>query len=246
VILAEPPPSQGDLHFNLFGYPVRIHPWFWLSALLLSGLGNPVGVAMWVVAMVLCILLHELGHTVVMRAYGYHPSIVLYSFGGLAIPHPGPSGVRRPGPWGDMLIAFAGPASGFLLAAVLALGLYLVGYEVTIFEPTWRDVVPEVFIPKHPYLHVFLNLVFQITVMWGLLNLLPIYPLDGGQIAQQIFVLTNPQDAIRQSLLLSVIVGGMMAAIAFMQLHSPYLGLLFIWLTYSNFTTLQSYRGGWH
>ena len=54
----------------------------------------------------------------------------------------------------------------------------------------------------------------MITVMWGLLNLLPIYPLDGGQIAQQIFVLTNPQDAMRQSLILSVIVGGMMAVIA--------------------------------
>ena len=53
--------------------------------------------------------------------------------------------------------------------------------------------------------------------MWGLLNLLPIYPLDGGQIAQQIFVLTNPQDAIRQSLILSVIVGGMMVAIFFAQ-----------------------------
>ena len=71
------------------------------------------------------------------------PSIVLYSFGGLAIPHPGRYGVRRPGPWGEMLIAFAGPASGFILAAVLALGLhYLGGYPVTIFEPSWRDVVP--------------------------------------------------------------------------------------------------------
>ena len=54
-------------------------------------------------------------------------------------------------------------------------------------------------------------------MIWGLLNLLPMYPLDGGQIAQQIFVLANPQDAIRQSLILSVIVGGMMGVIAFMQ-----------------------------
>ena len=82
---------------------------------------------MWVVAMLLCILLHELGHAVVMQAYGYRPSIVLYSFGGLAIPHSGRYGVRRPGPWGDMLIAFAGPASGFILAAVLALGLHYLG-----------------------------------------------------------------------------------------------------------------------
>jgi len=245
VILAEPPPSQGDLHFSLLGFPVRIHPMFWLSAILLSNLQmKPIFVILWVVAMIVCILLHELGHAVVMQAYGYRPSIVLYSFGGLAIPHPGRNGVRRPGPWGDMLIAFAGPASGFLLAAVLALGLhYLGGYRVAIFEPTWRDVVPQVTVPNH-FLDVFIYFVLQISVMWGLLNLLPIYPLDGGQIVQQIFVMTHPQDAIRQSLILSVIVGGMMAVIAFVQWHSFFLPVLFLWLTYSNYTALQSYHGG--
>lgn len=245
MILAEPPPSQGDLHFSLLGFPVRIHPMFWLSAILLSNLQmKPIFVILWVVAMIVCILLHELGHAVVMQAYGYRPSIVLYSFGGLAIPHPGRNGVRRPGPWGDMLIAFAGPASGFLLAAVLALGLhYLGGYRVAIFEPTWRDVVPQVTVPNH-FLDVFIYFVLQISVMWGLLNLLPIYPLDGGQIVQQIFVMTHPQDAIRQSLILSVIVGGMMAVIAFVQWHSFFLPVLFLWLTYSNYTALQSYHGG--
>ena len=69
----------------------------------------------------------------------------MYSFGGLAIPHPGPYSVRRPGPWGEMLISFAGPASGFILAAVLVLGLhYLGGYPFMIFDPSWRDVVPAV------------------------------------------------------------------------------------------------------
>ncbi len=246
MILAEPPPSQGDLHFSLLGFPVRINPLFWLSAILLGmSLQDPIKVALWVAAMVLCILLHELGHALVMQTYGYRPSIVLYSFGGLAIPHTGPAGVRRPGPGGQMLISIAGPASGFILAAALALGLhYLGGYRLTIFEPSWHDVVPIVVIRNHLFLSYFLYFIFQISVMWGLLNLLPIYPLDGGQIAQQIFVLTYPQDAIRQSLILSIIVGGMMAAIAFLQWNEFYLGLFFIWLTYSNFMTLQSYQGG--
>ena len=95
MILAEPPPSQGDLHFALLGFPVRIHPMV-LAVGAVAGIWaeDPILVAIWVVAMVLCILLHELGHAVVMQAYGYRPSIVLYSFGGLAIPHPGP--LRRP------------------------------------------------------------------------------------------------------------------------------------------------------
>ena len=92
---------------------------------------------------------------------------------------------------------------------------------------------------------VFLNSVLQITVLWGVFNLLPIYPLDGGQIAQQIFVLTHPQDAMRQTLILSVIVGGLMAVVAFVQWHEFFLAVLFIWLTYSNFTLLQSLGGGW-
>ena len=186
MILAEPSPSPYDLHFTLLGFPVRIHLWFWFSALALGySLGDPIYVAMWVVAMLLCILLHELGHALVMRAYGFRASIVLYAMGGLAIPRPGRSDVRRPGPWGDMLIAFAGPASGFILAAVLALGLhYLGGYPLRIFHSSWRDVVPIVILPNF-HLTLFLDFVLEITVMWGLVNLLPIYPLDGGHIANR-------------------------------------------------------------
>ena len=170
-------------------------------------------------AVLLCILLHELGHAVVMRAYGYRAfdRLVFLRRPGHSASRP----LRRPPsrPVGRYADSFAGPASGFILAAVLALGLhYLGGYPVSIFESSSRDVVP---VGGHAQSSLLVLLpechVLHITVMWGLLNLLPIYPLDGGQIAQQIFVLTNPQDAMRQSLILSVIVGGMMAAIAFVQ-----------------------------
>jgi Zn-dependent protease len=244
VILAEPPPSQGDLHFSLLGCPVRINPWFWLTTLFLGNLNRePVYVLMWVVAVLFCILLHELGHAVVMRYYGYRPSIVLYSFGGLAIPHPGPYTGRRPGPWGNILISIAGPASGFILAAVLVLALHYVGnYPVGIV----LRVVPVVLVPNL-FLREFLFDVFYISVMWGLLNILPIYPLDGGQIAEQVFILNNPQDATRPTLVLSVIVGGMMAAMALVQWQDWFVTVFFVYLTYTNFAMLQSYRsgGGW-
>lgn len=248
MFLAEPSPSPYDLHFTLGRFPVRIHPWFWLTTLFLGDLNRPpLLVLMWVAAVLLCILLHELGHAVVMQFYGYRPSIVLYSFGGLAIPHPGPYTVRRPGPWGDMLIAFAGPLSGFLLAAVLVFLLHFVGgYRLEIID----HVVPLVIVPNLNLTN-FLYDVFYITMMWGLLNLLPIYPLDGGLIAQQIFALNNPRDAIRPSLVLSVIVGGLMAALALMHWEKTrvwqdfYLVVFFGWLAYSNYTMLQSYHGGW-
>ena len=254
MILSEPSPSQGDLHFDLLGFPVRIHPFFWLAAVFLGfSLRDPILVGLWVVAVLLCILLHELGHALVMRAYGYGASIVLYTFGGLAIPHPGRYGARRPGPWGDMLIAFAGPASGFVLAAVLTLGLhYLGGYPVRIFRPSWHDVVPIVGIPNEN-LFYFVHFILWISVMWGLINLLPIYPLDGGLISQQVFTLTSPRDAVRRSLLLSVIAGASVTAVLLVQaLNQPDVQLLdfypaafFGYLTYSNYTSLQSSQGGW-
>jgi Zn-dependent protease len=241
VILAEPSPSQGDLHFSLFGYPVRINPWFWLTTLLLSDLkSEPIMIALWVAAVLVSILVHELGHAVVMNAYGYSPSIVLYSFGGLAIPH---GGGRRGGPWGQILISFAGPAAGFLLAAALVGAFHFVGHYAMDF---YFFVVPRILVPNRMLFYI-LNDILYISVLWGLVNLLPVYPLDGGQIAQQVFMLNDPRDAIRQSLVLSVIVGGIMAAVAFLQWKEIYVGILFVWLTYSNYMTLQAQqdRGGW-
>jgi stage IV sporulation protein FB len=243
VFLAEPPPSQGDVHFSLLGFPVRIHPYFWLMMILLSGLNvDPVFFMTWVAAVLLCILLHELGHALVMRAYGYDASIVLYSFGGLAIPRAGRYGFRNAGPWGQILICLAGPGSGFLLAALLALGLhYLGGYPVFFLEDSWRDIVPRVLLPNR-VVDDFVFQVFYISVWWGLVNLLPVFPLDGGQVALQVFTLLHPQDAMRQALILSVIVGGLMCFVAFVQWHSVYVGILFLWLTYSSFSALQSFR----
>lgn len=248
MFLAEPPPSQGDLHFSLLGFPVRINPWFWLTTVVL-GLRDPdpVALLLWVAAVLLCILLHELGHALVMRAYGFDAAIVLYSFGGLAIPRPGRRGMRNPGPWGQILICAAGPASGFILTGLLVLGLHYLGrYPIHFPEDfrqgNWLSIVPEVDNIRNSLLNQFLKDIFWITIFWGILNLLPIFPLDGGQIAQQFFSLFHPQEAMRQSLILSVIVAGMMCYVAFVRVGDMFLGIFFLWLAYSSFSALQSSR----
>ena len=40
MFAVEPPPSQADLHFRVFGFPVRVHPWFWIVTLLLAISGS--------------------------------------------------------------------------------------------------------------------------------------------------------------------------------------------------------------
>ena len=49
------------------------------------------------------------------------------------------------------------------------------------------------------------------------MNLLPVYPLDGGQIARELFTLGNPRNGIIQSLQLSVGAAVLVAAYALTQ-----------------------------
>jgi Zn-dependent protease len=250
VILAEPPPSQADLHFRLLGIPVRIHPMFWLVALLF-GTGrhtSPQVTLVWIAALFVSILMHELGHASIMRIYGFQPRIVLHGFGGLAVPGSGGLVTRRTGPWDDILISFAGPGAGFLLAAVLYAALRVTGFgEVALSDPLGIhvDFMPEVvaFARRFIYVGYFINGIFQVSVFWGLVNLLPVFPLDGGQIAQQVFLLTNQRDSYRQTFMLSILVAGMVGVLGLVRWGDYFLALFFGYLAFTNFRMLQSYHG---
>jgi Zn-dependent protease len=248
-MFAEPPRTQADLCFPLLGFPVRIQPFFWLVTILLGrAFWSPPEMALlWVAGVLLCILLHELGHAVVLRAYGFRPWIVLHGFGGLTIHDPGDTWARQPGPWGQILISAAGPAAGFLLAAVIVAGGLAIGggFRVAWWGPaSFLQVIPFVMWPGEWFkAMVFVNILLEVSVLWGLLNLLPIFPLDGGQIAQQIFLLVAPRDAMRQSLILSVLVAGTLAGLAAIRWNDLYLAVFFGYLAYSSYTMLRFYGG---
>lgn len=244
-MLGEPPRTQWDLHFNLFGFPVRVHPLFWVVAALL-GVRSSDGLSliMWMVAVFVAVLLHELGHAVVMRSFGFHPWITLYGMGGLASYHPGSSSARGNRPGAQILISAAGPLAGFLLAAVILVALNLAGYRTAVgfvdgvlpyatFEPL-----------RVRALNLLLFSLLQVSIYWGLLNLLPILPLDGGQIAREVLVGANPRDGLRQTLMLSIFAAGAIALLGLLRWDDIFLAMLFGYLGYSNYMTLQAYRGG--
>jgi Zn-dependent protease len=83
-----------------------------------------------------------------------------------------------------------------------------------------------------------------VNIAWGLLNLLPVYPLDGGQISRELFTLSNPRAGIVWSLQLSIVVAGLLAAY-FLMNQRFYTGLMFGYLAYANVQTLQAYRNNW-
>lgn len=241
-MLGEPGRTNYDVNFRLFGIPVRIHPFFWLVALLLGSYSSGVQPLLSCVAAVfISILVHELGHAFVMIAYGLHPNIVLHGLGGLTYVDPADDyrSSKAHTTFGQISISFAGPLAGFLLAGALLGALYLAGLRNDIefgwpynLRPFLQDYVP---------LHTLVNYIFFISIFWGFVNLLPIYPLDGGQITREFLLYMNPREGIRQSLIISVLTAGVFTLVGIVRLHEAYVALLFGYLAYQSFMILQAY-----
>ena len=248
MLLGEPPRTQYDLRFSLLGIPVRVHPLFWLVTVMLGyNLGDPASVLTWIVAVFLSILVHELGHAVVMRAYGFRPWITLYGMGGMASHDQGyDSRSKGSEPLGQVLICLAGPAAGFLLAGVLVLGLMMAGYGIGrhIFFVSPLGLRPAVLDLPNQRVAELLNHVFFVSVLWGMVNLLPIYPLDGGQIAREILLAISPHHGIRLSLQLSIVAAAAMAVVGFVLWHHDwFVVIVFGYLAYASYLTLRAYSG---
>ncbi|MDA2924371.1 site-2 protease family protein [Acidobacteria bacterium AH-259-L09] len=212
----EPSVSRADIRFHLWGIPVRVHPFFWPIVVFLGwGLGDAVAIASWVGAVFVSILVHEMGHAQSARQFGHSPRIVLYGFGGLAIYHP-----RSTDPaWHRIVVLFCGPGAGFLFAAVLITFDSLAGFPNT---PFFRQL----------YAHFL-----WINIAWGLLNLLPIFPLDGGQIAFHGFQRLAPHRGATIAAIVSVVTAGVMALLAY-SLQQPYLAIFFVYFAVINFQNL--------
>jgi stage IV sporulation protein FB len=245
-MLGEPAPTQGDIHFRLFGIHIRIHPLFWLVAVIL-GANSSRGVTellLWVAAVLISIMIHELGHALVIMAYGFHPWIVLVAMGGITCHEPSENNRSKANtPLGQISISFAGPAAGFALAGILIAAIYLAGHSENLLFILPFHILP--FWLEATRVAELVNNIFFISVFWGLVNLMPIYPLDGGQIVREILLYMNPRDGISQSLILSILTAGLVAVFGLLRLHDWFLAMFFGYLAYESFVTLQSYsRGG--
>lgn len=168
-MLAEPERTPYDVNFRLFGFPVRIHPLFWLGTALLGSSWLDAGVeylAIWIAVVIISITVHELGHAIAFRRFGSDAYIVLWMFGGLAVPL---SGVRKR--WQRIVVSLAGPVAGFILCGIV--------YGTHLFTD-WGARAN-----GRPVAVFYLMLVF-VNLYWGILNLLPVFPLDGGQVSREL------------------------------------------------------------
>ena len=241
MLLGEPPRSQADLNFAIFGIPVRIHPFFWLVAVLLGARSDSAAELLsWVVALFVSILLHELGHALALRAYGVRAWVTLYGLGGVASYNPAEAAYAKgSGSLRQIVVSLAGPGAGFLLAAAICGAIILSGHQVRL---AGIFVVPVGDIGSPVFTYFVFQMLF-INIVWGLVNLMPVYPLDGGHIAREVLVAINPREGIRHSLILSIMTGGALAIFGLLQWKSVFVALLFGYLAYTSYTTLQAYTG---
>lgn len=258
MFAAEPQQTRYDLRFHIAGVPVRVHPLFWLMGVILGAQsGDGVELLIWVGVVFVSILVHELGHAFTMRFFGQSARIVMYMMGGLAIPESSAwqlgSSTRSRGPREQILISVAGPAAGFLLAGAVVAGIFSSGGSAWIGEgPVGYPIgfknavlggflLPEM---ANRYWYDVVASLLYVNIFWGLMNLLPVYPLDGGQISRELFLLGDPHSGMAKSLWLSVIVGGAVAVFGLAVMHSIFLALLFGSLAFSSYQILQHFGGG--
>ncbi len=204
------------LQFNVLGFPVGIQWFFWLLAVVMGGglhadtRDDWIDVALWVIVVFVSILVHELGHALAARKFGYHSTIVLHGFGGVTIiPHA--QFTRGQSIW----VSLSGPLAGFLLAGVTLILSRLVHTE-------------------YAAVRTMISMSLFINIVWTLVNLLPILPMDGGQIFRE---LLGPG-----RLKAACLVGGILAAIIaayaikWQQIYLAFLFGYFAWINFSNGT----------
>jgi stage IV sporulation protein FB len=180
------------IRFSIFGIPVQVHPFFWITLAIIGGAlsaNSPdalLRLGLFLLAGFISLMVHELGHALTARKFGARSEIVLQAFGGYAAY----SGVRLTRPQ-SFAVTAAGPA------VQIALGFLLL------------QILPHL-TELNPNMVYFIRILVWVSLVWAVLNLLPVLPLDGGQMLNAIL---GPQ-RIRITLWTSILVSVGIALLA--------------------------------
>ena len=166
------PTRRGSIFlFRLAGINVYLH-WAWFLAFFYltsrpHEYSNYGWSALEILALFAIVLTHEFGHQLACRSVGGKTSdIVLWPLGGVAYVSP----PQRPG--ANLWSIAAGPLVNVVLAPFL-IGLVMIGRKLG-----WEENYPDAFL--------LLANVRTINLVILIFNLLPVYPLDGGQILRSL------------------------------------------------------------
>ncbi|MFP4600933.1 MAG: site-2 protease family protein [Persicimonas sp.] len=225
---------QGYHFFTYRNVDVAVSPWYLLlmafivfGPLLRAGGGMQAsGMAsgiLFAVAVTVSLLVHEFGHAFVSKHYSLSPSVLLHAFGGLCMHRPAETDAK------DALILGAGPAAGLALGA----GVFLAQIFVLPMLPLGS---------AGPVIGEFAMYLLWVNIVWSLVNLLlPIWPLDGGQLFH-LGLRRFMEESRAQDLALKVSIFFLIPAgiISLLYLKQFFIGLLCFFLLMNNVSALRS------
>lgn len=208
--------------FRIFGIRVTLEPTFLvvLAVLGLTPNRQPIWVIEWVLVAGISVLAHELGHALAYRAFGIAPRIRLYSFGGLTY------GTALPTAR-SIVVSLAGPLAGFAVGGVVWVVAQLVPVGSSEVGLVVRDFL-------------FVN------IGWGLFNLLPILPMDGGRATSTVLEALMGQRGEIVARAFSLVAAGGLAIGALFggQLYIAFLAAIFVVLNVQQLAELR-HRPRW-
>jgi stage IV sporulation protein FB len=185
--------------------------------------GQPMESALlWIPTLFFSILIHELGHAGMIAALGFGRSvIVLGGFGGVTM------NSRSARPWQNILISLAGPVCGFLLSVVLRM-IY----------------VRSEFLQTDRFFSEWFGQLVYANIAWAIFNLIPIYPLDGGQIFRNLtMMLTSDERSFIVTTWVSMILAGLLLVYGIAN-QQYFLATIAFMLGLQNFQSWSSFKGG--
>ncbi|MCP5510051.1 MAG: site-2 protease family protein [Chlamydiales bacterium] len=171
--------------------PITIHFAFWITAGIIGFINSfsLIGTLIWIGIIFVSILVHEMGHALTAKAFGQRPRIEFIAFGGLTYPE----GPRLP-KWKEFIVVLDGPLFGF--------GLFLLStLLLTVFtEGT---------------LHTVFKIMQVVNLFWTIFNLIPVFPLDGGQLLRIVLESIFGSKGFRYALIVGMVFGFGAATAAF-------------------------------
>lgn len=186
-------------------------------------LERPDLIAIFVVLVFASVLVHELGHAVVGRVFGLTPQIELHGMGGRTT---WLGEQRELGHGRSIAISAAGPLAGLAVAAALY-GAAKLGLD-----------------PHSPHAMFALQEAILINYTWSLFNLLPMLPLDGGNVVRSAINGATKGRGDKAAHVVSIVTGGLLVAWALLT-REVWLGAFaayFVWMNVQAFRHVDARR----
>lgn len=169
---------------------------------------------LWVPVLFISVILHELAHAGSSAMFGYGASrIVLAGLGGYTV------NAARKKPWHDTVISFAGPLASFAIA-----------FGASMIHPNDR------------FLSALLPLLAQANIFWGIFNLVPVSPLDGGHVVRNFLrIFLRERTAFVVAVWIAFVAGILVIAVA-LYVRWFILAFLIGWYVWMNWQQWRYFR----